>query len=494
MSSDKIIEVLQQKIKEQTEINNDLRRIVNESNKTIQNLSETIDKLNQTIKELTEKLGRNSRNSSKPPSSDGLNKPSPKNLRKQSGKKAGGQEGHTGVHLITMAEPDDIVHHMPSDCCGCPKRTICVKNAVTGETRQVIDANVTVGITSHKALVLDCPLYGTQKKGEFPDDIKAPVQYGENIQALVVAFNTIGAVSVNRTHEILSSVFNIPLSTGTVSNMVSRCANGLSGIVELIRQNMASSEISHCDETGTRVDGKTLWVHNASNSQYTHLSINEKRGREGMDSGGILPSFSGIAVHDCWAPYWKYTNIKHALCCAHLLRELIGVQENHPQQVWATDFMQLLLRMKTVKEKTIEDGKEQLSQYYIDKFDQCYDRIIKQAYKENPFPQTWLGEKKRGRKKKGKTLSLLERLVEYKDSICLFIKNFAVPFDNNQAERDIRMVKTKTNVSGCFRSIDGAIDYLKIMSYVGTARKHKISPYKEIRQAISGNTEFIFAV
>ena len=479
---------------EKDELIERLLRQNEEQDRTIKELHRTIDELKQVIKELTEKLSKNSRNSSKPPSSDGLTKPSPKSLRKPSGKKAGGQDGHPGVSLIATAAPDETIHHLPSDCHDCPNGTICVKNAVKGETRQVIDANVAVTITSHKTLVLDCPLHGIQKQGEFPNNIKAPVQYGENLQALVVALNTIGAVSVNRTHEILSSVFNIPLSTGTVSNMVSRCADGITGIVEVIRQNMVSSAISHCDETGTRVDGKTLWVHNASNKEYTHLSISEKRGKEGMDCGGVLPSFSAIAVHDCWAPYWKYTNVEHALCCAHLLRELIGVQENYPQQKWAADLRLLLLQMKTVKEKTQQEGKGQLSTYYNDKFDRCYDRIIKQAYEENPLVQTDLGKKKRGRKKKGKTLSLLERLARYKDSICLFIKNFAVPFDNNQAERDIRMVKTKTKVSGCFRSIQGAKDYLKIMSYVGTARKQKISPYEAIRQAILGKPEFIFVV
>ena len=254
---------------------------------------------------------------------------------------------------------------------------------------------------------------------------------------------------------------------------------------------LAASAVANYDETGTRVDGKTVWVHNASNEDYTHLSVHEKRGVAGMDAGGVLPLFSGIAVHDCWAPYWAYPGIVHALCCAHLLRELVAVEENHPKERWATAFKQLLLAMKAAKEKAVAKGKTALSRYHLTKFERLYQRIIAQAKRSNPVFES--GEKKRGRKKKGKIRSLVERLATYKESICLFIKNIAVPFDNNQAERDIRMVKTKTKVSGCFRSMDGARDYLTIMSYVGTAKKQKINPYEAIRQAILGKPDIIFA-
>jgi transposase len=359
------------------------------------------------------------------------------------------------------------------------------------ETREVIDAIIDVKITAHKTLEITCPVHGISHKGVFPGSVKAPVQYGENLQALVVALNTVGAVSVNRTHEIVSNVFNIPLSTGTVSAMVGRCAASLEGTVELIGEKISASPVVNYDETGTRVDGQTMWVHNSSTSEYTYLSVHEKRGKEGMDAAGVLPLFSGIAVHDCWAPYWKYPDIGHALCCAHLLRELTGIEENNPKERWATAFKKLLLAMKAAKEKSIEKGKDALSRYYLDKFDRQYDRIISQAYRKNPISKSI--EKKRGRPKKGKILSLVARLAAHKASICLFIKNFAVPFDNNQAERDIRMIKTKTKVSGCFRSIDGASNYLKIMSYIGTAKKLKINSYEAIRQAILGTPDFIFA-
>jgi transposase len=454
-------------------------------------LEQKIVELTERIAELEGRLNQNSSNSSKPPSSDGLRKPSPKSLRKSTGKKVGGQKGHPGAHLTATAKPDEVIHHMPLACYDCPSKESCISRARICETREVIDAIVDVKITAHKTLEITCPQNGISHKGVFPDNVKAPVTYGENLQALVVALNTIGAVSVNRTHEIVSSIFNIPLSTGTVSAMVSRCAAGLEGIVELISEKVGASPVVNYDETGTRVDGQTMWVHNASTSEYTHLSIHENRGKKGMDAGRILPSFSGIAVHDCWAPYWKYPDIVHALCCAHLLRELIGIEENNPKEKWATAFKKLLLAMKMAKEKAIEKGKDALSRYHLYKFDLLYERIIVQAYRKNPFPKSI--EKKRGRPKKGKVLSLVERLTTHKEAIFLFLKNFAVPFDNNQAERDIRMIKTKTKVSGCFRSIEGASNYLKIMSYVGTAKKLKINSYEAIRQAILGTPDFIFA-
>lgn len=458
---------------------------------TISAQTALIAQLNQTIQELKEQLNKNSQNSSKPPSSDGFKKPAPKSLRKSSGRKAGGQTGHQGTHLAITTEPDEVIRHMPSACEGCPHYKMCRRTACIAERRHVVDAVVTVKVTEHQQLELPvCMLHGDNRKGAFPEDIKATVQYGENLQALAVALNTVGAVSVKRTHEILSGVFNIPIATGTISNMVKRCANAVSETVNIIKQKVITSGLTHFDETGTRVDKKLWWVHDASNCEFTCLDISPKRGRLGMEQCGVLPFFHGIAVHDCWASYWNYADMQHAVCCAHLLRELTGIVENHPEQKWASEFIDLLMEMKKVKDKAVEAGKESLSDYHHHKFDKRYNELLKQAVEENPLPKST--EKKRGRKKKGKILALVERLDKYKASVCLFIHNFMVPFDNNQAERDLRMIKVKTKVSGCFRSEDGARDYLKIMSYIGTAHKQGHNAYDAIRNAILGHPEFIF--
>ncbi len=448
MTKDEMIKQLLQQV-------NSLTSTVDSLNATINAQTQLIAQLNQTIQGLKEQLNKNSKNSSKPPSSDGYKKPAPKSLRKLSGKKVGGQDGHQGTHLAVITAPDEIVTHMPSACKGCRHYQMCKGTACIAEKRHVIDAVVTVNVTEHQVLELPiCMLHGDTRRGEFPADVKAAVQYGENLQSLAVALNTVGAVSIKRTHEILSGVFNIPI------------------------------------ETGTRVDKKLWWVHDASNCEYTYLDISPKRGNAGMEQCGVLPEFKGIAMHDCWASYWNYPDIQHAVCCAHLLRELTGIDENHPEQKWASAFIDLLLEMKKVKDKAVEKGKDFLSYYHYHKFDKKYDELIGQARKENPLPETT--EKKRGRKKKGKILALVERLANYKASVCLFIHNFNVPFDNNQAERDLRMIKVKTKVSGCFRTEEGARDYLKIMSYVGTAHKQGYNAYEAIKNAITGHPDFIF--
>ena len=461
---------------------------------SVAELTDTVDKLKQTIEELREQLNKNSRNSSKPPSSDGLGKPTVKkdrSLREASGKKQGAQEGHEGVCLSIISNPDHTENHMHSDCEGCPYHDACLEKACIKETRHEIDAVVTVDVTAHNLFsVPECPLHGGSRTGHFPADIKAAVQYGKNLQAMVVAFNTVGAVSINRTHEILSSVFNIPLATGTIKNMVTRCADSLKGTHEKIRLKMTTRGLIHCDETGTRVDGKTWWVHNASDRDYTYLTINKKRGRIGMDEAGVLPHARGIIVHDCWGSYWQYPDVTHAICCAHLLREQNGVIENHPEQTWAPKFRRLLLDMKKSRDEAVQEHRDELSSQQLSKFDTEYDDIIKTAYEENPLPET--SAKKRGRKKKSKVLNLICRLDNYKASVCLFIKNLCVPFDNNQAERDLRMVKVKTKVSGCFRSEEGAQEYLTIMSYIGSARKHGINAFTAIREALNGNADIIF--
>ncbi len=481
---------LLQKLEEKDQLIASLKVTITGLQNSVDAMSSTIAELNQVIEALKEQLKKNSKNSSKPPSSDGYHKPSPKSLRTKTGNKQGGQKGHEGSYLATVAEPNEVIEHMPSACIGCPHFNSCKGKACILEHRSVIDTVVEVNIIEHQVLSVECPMHGKTLKGEFPENVRGPVQYGENLQSLVVSLNTSGALSINRIHEILGSVFNIPLSTGVIATMVSRCADAVSDVVETIRRKVADSGLAHFDETGTRVDGKTWWVHVACNSMFTFLYLNRKRGIQAMDEGGVLSMFGGIAVHDCWKPYWNYTDMLHAICNAHILRELNGVIENHPEQEWAHAFKKLLLDMLKAKEKAQAKGKEQLSKYLLNKFSKKYDAILETGIQENPIPEARV--KKRGRRKKGKVRALIERLKEYKASVCLFVKNFAVPFSNNQAEQDIRIIKVKTKVSGCFRTEKGASEYLKIMSYVGTAKKHGINPFKAIRQAITNNIQLAF--
>lgn len=459
---------------------------------------ETISALTEQVKALQEKQSLNSGNSSKPPSSDGLRKKNvnkDRSLRESSGKKQGGQPGHKGTTFMETREADDTKQHLPGKCEKCPHKEECLKSAKILEKRRVVDIKVETKITEHQLIcVKDCPLCHQKLTGKFPEEIKAPLQYGDSLSALVTALNTLGAVSMNRIKEILGNVFNIPLSTGTISSMVSRAARKVGSALDVIREKLVNCDVTHSDETGFRVDGKTRWAHVLCTDSLTCLNLSDFRGHKGMEEMGLLPQYKGINVHDCWASYWKYPEITHAVCNAHILRELKYVADNYPDQTWNIKFRALLLDMKSEKEKALAEGKQELSEELKKKFMTEYDEIIRLAYKENPMPaddKTKPG--KRGRKKKGKVRSLIERLATNKEAVCLFAMDFRVPFDNNQAERDLRCIKIKSKVSGSFRTREGAQEYLDIMSYLSTARKLGFNGHEAMFKAYQNDACYIFA-
>jgi transposase len=468
-----------------------LTSVIASQTNSINKLNETVAKLSEENARLKEQINKNSNNSSKPPSSDGFNKPSPKSLRKPSGKKQGGQKGHEGKGLSITQSPDEIIKYIPSKCTECSNAGKCTSCGIS-DTRYEVDMRVDTKVTAHQVLSFKCQKEsGKVLTGSFPANITGTMQYGDNLEALAISLNTVGMMGIDRTHNILSAVFGIPISTGTICGMVKSCAGKLVNTVEKIRAIVTSLPLAHFDETGTRVDKKTIWVHNASNEDFTYLTVEEKRGILGMNASGVLPGFRGIAVHDCWKSYWGYAAVTHAICCAHLLRELTGVSENHPEQLWADKMKKLLLYMKKARDTAVNADKENLGCQYLHCFDTVYDSIVDEARELNPIKEKQAN--KRGRQPKGKLRALVERLAEYKGGVCLFTKNFLVPFDNNQAERDVRMVKVKTKVSGCFRTKEGADSFAKIMSYVGTANKHGINSFVAIKKALAGQSDFIFA-
>lgn len=463
----------------------ELTNLVTEQANTIQSLMKTVELLAQENINLKERLNKNSKNSSKPPSSDGLSKPSPKSLREKTDKKPGAQVGHEGNGLKLMKTPDQTIQHKPCKCLGCPHEETCV--GTIKESRYEIDIVIETKVIEHQVLVCNCPCQNDQQiSGVFPYGVNSTMQYGNDIIALAIALNTNGMMSINRTHDIMSDVFNIPISVGTIAAHIKKCAIEVAESVEEIRKAISQSSIGHFDETGIRVDKKLHWVHSASNADYTYMTVEKKRGKEGMESSGVLPVFTGTAIHDCWSPYFLYIGILHALCCAHLQRELNGVIDN-TQQKWAKDFIDLLLEMKKMKEITILNGEAELLSEDREKFSVKYDQLIEEGIKENPIPKK--EGKKRGKPKKGKVRSLIERLITHKEKVCLFANDFNVPFTNNQAEQDIRMFKVKQKVAGCFRTKEGADDFAAIMTYTGTARKQGIGVFEAIKSAIMGSAK-----
>lgn len=484
---------LMDKIDHQTEtIENQTNTIENQTN-TINELTGIIEQLqfenerkDTIIKEMQEDVKKNSRNSSKPPSSDGLEKPQPKSQRKASGKKPGAQKGHKGNGLELSIEPDRTFTHIPMECEGCPNEKICQAYSHSA-FRNVIDIEIVKTCHAHRTESRECPMRnGAIISGGYPASVNSSMQYGDNVKALAIALNTEGMVSISRVHDILSSVLGLKISTGTVYKYVREFSEKVENTVDAIKSTLLDAYYVHCDETGLRVNGSLHWVHSVSSKLYTYLSTHKKRGEDAMNDIGFLPEYNGIAIHDFWGSYWKY-NILHGVCGAHLLRELQFVIDNDKEgkQKWAKEIQELLIEMNKVKEKAIMNGKIALTPYYHKKFNINYDNALEKAVKSNPIPERKPGQ--RGRLKKGKIRCLIDRLVTHKGEVCLFINDFTIPFTNNIAEQSIRMVKIKAKVSGCFRTLEGANTFTTIKSYLGTAKKHGISMYEAIQSALKGN-------
>jgi transposase len=434
------------------------------------------------IAELKARLNQNSTNSSLAPSRDVFSKP--QNLRKPSGKKAGGQKGHKGNGFKLIHPPGVIVHHYPHypvQCVDCVHADGCMELSQVSDRRYEVDIEIKTITTEHQTLRVQCPLTDELLTGDFPAGINSTVQYGVNLESLAISLNTIGMVSINRTHDILSGVFNVSLSTGTIATMVKNCAHVLSKPVSDIKNNILGEFLVHFDETGTRVNEKTHWAHVASTKDLTYISIEEKRGKKGMDESGILPNYVGTGIHDCWFSYFKYGKIRHSLCCAHLMRELTAVTEN-TQQMWAQQLTDLLLEMKNTKDELIAQGLEEAPELVWREYSRTYDEILEEAQAQNPVPEK--DPNKKGRLKRGKVGALIDRLVLRKGQWLLFFTDFNVPFTNNQAERDIRPFKVKQKVAGCFRTVDGAKEFATIMSFVSTAQKRGKSAFLAIKDAL----------
>lgn len=457
----------------------ELEEIIRQQASVIKALMQKIAEQELVIADLQERLNKNSRNSSKPPSTDGLAKPKPKSVRKPSGRKPGGQKGHEGRGFCLSEAAEEIVVHKPAECENCPLKGQC-KSCDYSEARNVVDVEIITKITAHYTESYKCPMRdGEIISGKFPEGVNSSIQYGNGVKALVIALNTAGMMSINRVHEIMNSLLGLPISTGFIASTVQDFGEHISGIVEEIRVALEKADVVNCDETGTRVEGTNYWVHSACNEEYTYLSVQPKRGYAGMTEAGFLPDYRGIIVHDCWSPYWSFQNVLHGLCCAHLLRELAAALENAPEvSEWARQMTELLLEMNRRCQEARNHGDTVLPEEEIAAYERRYDEIIALAYATNPMPEQPKG--KRGKPKRGKRLALIDRLKEHKGEVCLFVHDLRVPFTNNLAEQSVRMVKVKTKVSGCFRTKEGASCFTKIMSFLQSARKHNSNAFSAI--------------
>ena len=455
---------------------------------TVEALTATLNELRAEIAAVRAQLGTNSKNSSKPPSSDGLTKPAPRSLRGRGGK-PGGQQGHPGQTLRQVTTPDVTVRHEPVCCAGCGHSTARgVEVAV--ERRQVFDLPPTaVQVTEHQLITRACRC-GTRTTGLAPDGVNAPVSYGPQITAALVYLYQGQFLSKARTAQAMSDLLGVPVSEGTVAAVTARAAAALTapgGFTDTVRDLLRDAPLIHLDETGLRVAGRLHWLHSAGTKALTLLHVHRRRGREAIDDFAVLPGYTGIAVHDAWAPYDTYSSARHVLCGAHLLRELTAVIDHCTLRAtttpaegwcWAGQALDALLAIKTLTDTAHSTG------HAPDPAPLSRHRTrLRHAARIGADPTAHPDPGPLGNKHR----ALARRIRDRETNYLAFTTAPNIPFDNNLAERDIRMVKIRQKISGSLRTLHGAEHFAAIRSYTATAGKNNINIYKALVQLAKGN-------
>ena len=440
-----------------------------------------MEELRAEVDALRARLRQNPRNSSKPPSAEGLAKSAPKSQRRKSGRKPGRPKGQPGATLELTDRPDAVVTHEPGRCSGCGTGLFGA-TVTAAERRQVIDLpeEIRALVTEHRIVSRRCGC-GAVTTGSAPAGVNAPVQYGPRITAACAYLWHGQFLSRDRTREAIGDLFGVTISPGAISGMTARIAGTLTGFLDAIRGALAAAPVAHFDETGFRVAGKLAWVHSASSGKLALITVHPRRGRQAMDAAGVLPAFAGIAVHDCWAPYDGYAQVTHALCNAHALRELQAVTDAAPphQWCWATQASDALRDLKHLADASLEiDGT-------LGHADQA-----KMAEIRHRYHSALLIGKNQTAARAGPLMrkhhALAKRLLAREDDYLRFTADPLAPFDNNPAEREVRMGKLRIKVSGCMRSMTGAETFCAIRSYLSTAAKHGVSKLDALTQAASG--------
>jgi transposase len=433
-------------------------------------LTAQVEALRTRVETLEAQLAKDSHNSSKPPSSDGPGK-KPTPSRQPSDRKPGGQKGHEG-NALRFSEAPDRVEAVPSaeTCQGCGA-SLGEVAAAGSERRQVFDLPVLrLEVVEYRGQTKECPCCGRRSSALFPPEAPAAVQYGPRIQALGIYLMGYQLLPYERTAELLGDIFGIAPSEGTLHTAAQECAAQLQPVEEEIKQGVQQAEVAHFDETGLRVKNKRGWLHVACTTALTFYAYHTRRGRAATDDIGILPGFEGRAIHDGLTSYPQY-GCAHGLCNAHHLRELTFVEEQFHQD-WAAQMKELLLDAKASVEQAKRLGLGVLSETEIADIERRYQTILDDGFAANAALEVAAdAPKKRGRKKQSKAKNLLDRLDQHRSQVLAFVHHFQVPFDNNLAERDLRMVKVQQKISGCFRTVEGAKVFCRIRGYISTVRK-----------------------
>lgn len=421
--------------------------------------------LTERVVALEARQAKDSHNSHQPPASDGLARKT-RSLRQKSGKKPGGQPGHPGATLRWSEHPDRIVTHVPACCQQCGV-ALPAGTERGGTRRQVVDLPpLRLEVTEHRALPRVCPHCQATTQAAFPPGVTQPVQYGPGVKALAVYLTQYQLLPWERASELLADLFGHAPGEGSLATFLSTCFSRLEPLEAAIREGIRAAPVAQMDETGVRIAGKTRWLHYVGTATRALYAWHPKRGREGIEAVGVLPEFAGIRVHDAWAPYLSYGGA-YALCNAHLLRELTFLAEQ-TKQAWASELIGLLLAMKTAVEQAQTAGATVLPEAERQVFAARYEALLATGLAENPAPAA---TGRRGRPKQSAAKNLLDRLGQHQGAVLAFLHDFAVPFDNNRAERDLRMMKVQQKISGGFRTPTGASQFCRIRGYIVTLRK-----------------------
>ena len=450
-------------------------------------LLERLSTLESRVEDLEGRISKTSRNSSKPPSGDGFGKRT-KSLRIKSKKPSGGQPDHQGSTLEWCNEVDEVEVHPVDACseCGASLSGVPVEEVLS---RQVFDIPpIELRVTEHHVEVKCCPDCGVQSQGTFPAHVSNVVQYGPRLKGIMVYLMEGQLLPAQRTCEVLNDLLGVKVSEGTLYNTKAQCFEHLAPIEQDIQQTLFKSTVAHFDETGMRVNGRLWWLHVACTSGLTYYFVHPKRGQAAMDEMAILPDFAGKAIHDGWKSYAGY-DCEHFLCNAHHLRELQFILERHGQW-WAYHLSLLLTTILGQVQSAKAQGQTGLAPEQRHAFEARYAAILEQGFEVNPMPIPLPdAPKKRGRPKRSPPRNLLERLCSQQAAVLGFMNDFEVPFDNNQAERDLRMMKLNQKISGCFRSDDGAKMFCRIRGYLSTLRKQDRNLLNALIGLFSGNPE-----
>lgn len=438
------------------------------------------------IVQLQGRLNLNSTNSSKPPSSDGLNKPKPKSLRKAGQHPSGGQKGHSGNTLRQVAQADNVViHALPSHCDACQRS---LNGANVAEVRQVFDLPaLRCMVTEHRVLQVQCSC-GKHHRSQFPAHVRASVQYGPAALAAMVHLNQHHMVPLQRTAALMGELFALPVSQASVLNASAQARTRLLLTVQAIGQAFLSLPIVHADETSIRVNKKLQWMHVLSTKGLTWMACHAKRGQEAFQEHNILTRFTGTLIYDGWKPY-RALACSHGLCNVHHMRELVYIDEQLKQD-WAADMLQLLTHASHRHNQYAAQGQDRRyteATYLREVQDlrSLYDAILERGDEASPLRQL---SGKIGATKQSYAANLLRRLRLYSDDVWRFMTDPGVPFTNNLAEQAVRMPKVKQKVSGCFRTSTGAQIFCVIRSYLATMHKQAANLFDCLSQTFQGNT------